>query len=86
MLVTVSLLRHQRFATIVNPLGPRLPFVYAPSCFATLTAETLDFVTNAEVYGNEIKNCGMYDFVFNAGGKNGEGICEWPVYSAAQLY
>ncbi|MBD0841502.1 nitrous oxide reductase family maturation protein NosD [Streptomyces sp. TRM68416] len=31
-------------------------------------------VTRAEVYGNTIRNCGVDDFRFGAGGKNGEGI------------
>lgn len=32
------------------------------------------FVTGAEIAYNKIRNCGIYDFVFNKGGKNGEGI------------
>jgi hypothetical protein len=32
------------------------------------------FVQYANIHHNEIRNCGLYDFVFNAGGKNGEGI------------
>ncbi|MDO8183490.1 MAG: right-handed parallel beta-helix repeat-containing protein [bacterium] len=32
------------------------------------------FVTHAEVAYNTISNCGILDFVFKAGGKNGEGI------------
>lgn len=32
------------------------------------------FATGAEIRGNTIKNCGILDFVFNAGGKNGEGV------------
>ncbi|WP_087464617.1 DUF1565 domain-containing protein [Oleiphilus messinensis] len=32
------------------------------------------FVTQAEIFGNLIRNCGVYDFQFAAGGKNGEGI------------
>lgn len=36
-----------------------------------------DFVTKAELYDNEIFNCGVYDFIFNEGGYNGEGICEF---------
>ncbi len=32
------------------------------------------FVTGAVVEGNTISNCGIYDFRFNGGGKNGEGI------------
>ncbi|CAM9776684.1 unnamed protein product, partial [Laminaria digitata] len=35
-----------------------------------------DFVTFADIDGNSILNCGLYDFVFDDGddGKNGEGI------------
>lgn len=36
-----------------------------------------DFVTNADINRNEISTCGLYDYVFSNGGKNGEGICEW---------
>jgi hypothetical protein len=32
------------------------------------------FVQFANIHHNEIRNCGAYDFVFGAGGKNGEGI------------
>jgi hypothetical protein len=32
------------------------------------------FVTYANIHHNEIRNCGVHDFRFNAGGKNGEGI------------
>ena len=32
------------------------------------------FATKAEIAYNTIANCGVYDFVFNDGGKNGEGI------------
>lgn len=32
------------------------------------------FVQNANIHHNTITNCGRYDFVFGAGGKNGEGI------------
>lgn len=32
------------------------------------------FVQNANIHHNLITNCGRYDFVFGAGGKNGEGI------------
>ena len=32
------------------------------------------FVTKAEIAYNTITNCGIHDFVFGAGGKNGEGI------------
>lgn len=35
-----------------------------------------DFVTNAEIYENVVEMCGLYDFVFEDGGRNGEGICE----------
>lgn len=31
-------------------------------------------VTKAEVVDNTIRNCGVYDFVFDGGGKNGEGV------------
>lgn len=31
-------------------------------------------VTNAEIKNNEIRNCGVLDFQFQGGGKNGEGI------------
>lgn len=33
-----------------------------------------NYVVNAEITGNSIKYCGVYDFAFNEGGKNGEGI------------
>jgi hypothetical protein len=32
------------------------------------------FVTESEISYNTISNCGVYDFVFDDGGKNGEGI------------
>ncbi|KKR81154.1 MAG: Secreted protein [Candidatus Daviesbacteria bacterium GW2011_GWA1_41_61] len=32
------------------------------------------FAQNNEIAGNTITNCGVYDFKFNGGGKNGEGI------------
>lgn len=32
------------------------------------------FATNNEVMNNVIENCGVHDFVFNAGGKNGEAV------------
>ncbi|MDX1692723.1 MAG: discoidin domain-containing protein [Ketobacteraceae bacterium] len=32
------------------------------------------FVKYAEIANNEFRNCGIYDFVFGAGGKNGEAI------------
>lgn len=32
------------------------------------------FITNAEVAYNTIEDCGIHDFVFNDGGKNGEAI------------
>lgn len=32
------------------------------------------FATKAEIAYNTIANCGVYDFMFNDGGKNGEGI------------
>lgn len=35
-----------------------------------------DFVTYAEIYNNELSDCGVYDYVFDAGEKNGEGVCE----------
>lgn len=38
-----------------------------------------DFVTNAKVHDNYIRDCGIYDFVFDDGGKTGEGICEYKI-------
>lgn len=35
-----------------------------------------DFVTNAEIYENDLTSCGLYDYEFKDGGENGEGICE----------
>lgn len=35
-----------------------------------------DFITNAKIYDNEIRDCGIHDFVFDDGGKTGEGICK----------
>lgn len=35
-----------------------------------------DFVTNALIHDNMIENCGVHDFQYDDGGKNGEGICE----------
>ena len=32
------------------------------------------FATKNEVASNTVTNCGVYDFKFNAGGKNGEGV------------
>ena len=32
------------------------------------------FVQQANIHHNTIRNCGIYDFVLHAGGKNGEGI------------
>jgi hypothetical protein len=32
------------------------------------------YVTEANIHHNEITDCGFYDFVFDKGGKNGEGI------------
>lgn len=32
------------------------------------------FVRDADIHHNTITNCGIYDFVFNSGTKNGEGI------------
>ena len=34
----------------------------------------LRYVHNAEIAGSDINNCGVYDFRFNAGGNNGEGV------------
>lgn len=31
-------------------------------------------MTNSEITDNTISNCGVYDYVFDEGGKNGEGI------------
>ena len=31
-------------------------------------------ITNADVHDNTVGPCGVYDFKFNDGGKNGEGI------------
>ena len=33
-----------------------------------------NFVVEAQIMGNTIKYCGVYDFAFGNGGKNGEGI------------
>ncbi|CAB1118084.1 unnamed protein product [Ectocarpus sp. CCAP 1310/34] len=33
-----------------------------------------DSVVNAQVTGNTISNCGVHDFMFNSGDKNGEGV------------
>lgn len=44
------------------------------------TTAQSDFVTNAEIYDNDIESCGLYDYEFNDGGENGEGICEWTLY------
>lgn len=43
----------------------------------------IDFVTNAEIYDNDIESCGLYDYEFDNGGKNGEGICEWTFHGKA---
>lgn len=32
------------------------------------------FVQNSEIANSTFRNCGVHDFLFNAGGKNGEGI------------
>lgn len=50
--------------------------VCAISSFVVPTVKKSDFVTNAEIYENDIESCGLYDFVYNRGAKNGEGICE----------
>ena len=33
-----------------------------------------DYVTGAEIKGNTIKDCGIHDYRFDWGSKNGEGI------------
>lgn len=33
-----------------------------------------NFVVGAAIMNNTIKNCGAYDFLFNRGGQNGEGV------------
>lgn len=33
------------------------------------------FVTNTVITGNDIRNCGVTDFVVEQSGSNGEGIC-----------
>ncbi|CAM9939140.1 unnamed protein product [Ectocarpus sp. 6 AP-2014] len=33
-----------------------------------------DSVVNAQVMGNTISNCGVHDYMFNSGDKNGEGV------------
>lgn len=33
-----------------------------------------NFVTNAQIMDNTIKYCGVYDFAFQHGGQNGEGV------------
>lgn len=55
----------------------RIPLPY-PRTYTVDTYPYLDFVTYAEIYHNDILNCGIYDFFFGDGGKNGEGICEQP--------
>lgn len=35
-----------------------------------------DYVTNARIHDNIIKDCGIHDFIFDDGGKTGEGVCE----------
>lgn len=44
-----------------------------------------DFVTYAEIYNNDLDYCGVYDYVYDAGGKNGEGICEWPTNVGSRI-
>ena len=41
----------------------------------------LDFVTYAEIYDNDIMDCGLYDFEYADDGANGEGICELVDYN-----
>lgn len=33
-----------------------------------------DFVVNAEITDNDIENCGVHDYMFDSGDKNGEGV------------
>lgn len=64
------------FITTAHPsstcviVHPYLPFL------VMVIAIHPDFVTNAEIYENEIEDCGLYDYRFDSGGGNGEGICE----------
>ena len=45
----------------------------ARSC-STECVRLKNFVTNAQIMDNTIKYCGVYDFAFNEGGQNGEGV------------
>lgn len=42
--------------------------------FRTECVRLKNFVVEAEITGNTIKYCGVYDFAYGDGGKNGEGI------------
>lgn len=42
--------------------------------YSTECVRLKNFVTNAQIMDNTIKYCGVYDFAFNEGGQNGEGI------------
>lgn len=56
-----------------------LYFAYHFRAFVSQISFPKDFVTNAEIYENEVETCGIYDWEFNDGGengKNGEGVCE----------
>lgn len=43
-----------------------------------------NFVINAELTGNLILNCGLYDFEFDGDDKNGEGIYIGTSFSQVQ--
>ena len=62
----------------LSPRGLHTLMCTPSPSFVTPTAVQPDFVTNAEIYGNDIEHCGVYDFVFvqDDKHKNGEGICE----------
>ena len=57
-------------------LFPLLPAA-VPSPSLVHLSPLLDFVTYADIDGNSILNCGLYDFVYGDEGKSGEGICEY---------
>lgn len=40
-------------------------------------------MTYAEIYENDIMDCGLYDFEYADDGSNGEGICEYLDYDAS---
>lgn len=61
--------------SVFSATASSLPYISPLGCISKVSP--LDFVTYADIDGNSIVKCGLYDFVFGNGGHNGEGICEY---------